>query len=73
MRMASRIERLEKETGLGVERYEVWHDPKNAKKLEEYDKNGCGGVPFFINTETKETICGEIVYEKLKKWALGEN
>lgn len=69
MRMASRVERLEKDTGLKVERYETWHDEANAKKLEEYDKNGCGGVPFFINTETGKTICGETTYEELKKWA----
>lgn len=69
MRMAPRVERLEKDTGLKVERYETWHDAENAKKLEEYDKIGCGGVPFFINTETGKTICGETTYEELKEWA----
>ena len=69
MRMAPLVERLEKEAGLKVEQYETWHDAGNAKKLEEYDKNGCDGVPFFINTETGKAICGESTYEELKKWA----
>ncbi len=69
MKMAPLIEKLEKETGLKLDRYETWHNEENAKKMEEYDKGVCGGVPFFINTETKETICGEVAYEELKKWA----
>lgn len=69
IRMMPLVERLEKEAGLKVERLEVWHDQENAKKLEEYDKGQCGGVPFFINTETGAIICGEAPYEKLKAWA----
>lgn len=68
-RMKPLIERLKKETGADVESYEVWHDDANQKKLQEYDKGTCGGVPFFINTETKESICGEVSYEEFKKWA----
>lgn len=67
--MVPLVERLEKETGAEVERYEVWHDGKNAAKMQEYDKDLCGGVPFFYNTETKAYICGESSYEELKKWA----
>jgi hypothetical protein len=63
------IERLEKETGVSVERVETWHNEANAKRLEEMDKDGaCGGVPFFINTKTGKTICGEASYEELKEW-----
>lgn len=69
MRMFPLVEKLEKETGLKVEQYETWHDEGNAKKMEEYDKGACGGVPFFINTETGKTICGESTYEELKAWA----
>ena len=68
-RMHPLVERLEKEAGLKVEKYEVWHNAENAKKMEEYDKDLCGGVPFFYNTETKDYICGEADYERLKKWA----
>lgn len=64
------IEQLEKEHGVKVEKYEVWHNAENAKKMSEYDKGLCGGVPFFINTETHGVICGEAPYEELKRWAL---
>lgn len=66
------VERLEKEEGVTVEKYEVWNDEENAKKLAEYDAGLCGGVPFFFNTETKEHICGSADYAALKKWACGE-
>ena len=65
------IKKLEKENGVTVERLEVWHDKKNMETLSKYDKDSCGGVPFFINTETRETICGEASYDELKSWALG--
>ena len=68
-RMHPLVERLEKEAGLKVEKYEVWHDEENAKKMEEYDNGLCGGVPFFYNTETKDYICGEASFEDLKKWS----
>ncbi|MBI3671677.1 hypothetical protein HY249_02690 [Candidatus Azambacteria bacterium] len=64
------IEELEKELGLKVERFEVWSNEKNKKMLQEYDRNFCGGVPFFYNTASCEWICGEADPEKLKKWAL---
>ncbi len=70
-RMDSLVERLEKEEGLNMEKYEVWHNEENAQKMREYDKGFCGGVPFFFNTETGKYICGEDVYENLRHWALG--
>jgi thiol-disulfide isomerase/thioredoxin len=63
------VEELEKETGVKVERVEVWHNEENHKKMEEFDKGLCGGVPFFFNTETKKFLCGEASYEELKNWA----
>lgn len=70
-RMHALVKRLEKETGLAVEKFEIWHNEENARKMEEYDKNFCGGVPFFYNTKTNKWICGEISYENLKEWATG--
>jgi len=67
--MDSLIGRLEKKLGVTLEKYEVWHNQENAKKMEQYDKNFCGGVPFFYNTKSNEWICGEVGFEKLKKWA----
>lgn len=65
------IERLEKELGVTVERYEVWHNEENAKLLSQHDQGICGGVPFFMNTKTNQAICGAVSYEELKQWAEG--
>jgi len=67
--MHVRVEQLEKELGVKVERFEVWHNEENAKKMGEYDKGLCGGVPFFFNTESQKAICGEAPYKILKEWA----
>jgi len=63
------IEKLEKEHGVKFEKYEVWHNDENMKKMDEYDRGLCGGVPFFYNTETKAFICGEAPYNKLEELA----
>ena len=70
-RMEPLVAKLEREEGITVERSEAWHDDANAKKLEELDQGLCGGVPFFYNTETKESLCGEVPYEEVQVWALG--
>ncbi len=62
-------ERLEKEKGVILERHEVWHNDANIEKMEALDKEPCGGVPFFINTKSGKTICGEATYEELLAWA----
>ncbi len=71
VRMHQLVEKLEKEEKVKVDTFEVWHNPENEKKLLEIDKDLCGGVPFFYNTQTKQFICGEENYVKLKEWALG--
>jgi thiol-disulfide isomerase/thioredoxin len=64
------VDRLEKETGLRVERLESWHNKEHYQRLNKLDNDGtCGGVPFFVNTESKEHICGATDYEHLKSWA----
>ena len=64
------IERLEKELGVTVEKLETWHDEANEEKRKEHDKGAaCGGVPFFVNTESGARICGAVPYEMLKAWA----
>ncbi|MEK7091578.1 MAG: hypothetical protein AAB900_01185 [Patescibacteria group bacterium] len=69
LEMEPRVEKLEKEPGVKVEKYETWHNEENARKLDEIDRDLCGGVPFFYNTETKKFICGGADYEELKAWA----
>lgn len=65
------VARLEKAEKVKVERLEVWHNAENAKLMKKYDKDFCGGVPFFYNTKTKKWICGAEEYEELKEWAVG--
>jgi thiol-disulfide isomerase/thioredoxin len=65
------IERVEKELGVKIERFETWHDTANDAKRAEADNGFCGGVPFFVNTESKQKLCGAVPYETLKKWAEG--
>lgn len=66
------IMRLQKEEGLKIERLEVWHNAKNAETMQKFDKDFCGGVPFFFNKKTGKWICGSTSYEKFKAWALGK-
>lgn len=71
VRMEPLVARLEKELGRRVGRYEVWHNLENRQLMSQYDKDICGGVPFYYNTASAEWICGEADYEELKKWAQG--
>jgi hypothetical protein len=68
--MTPLVERLEEEENVNIAKLEVWHNEVNAKRMKEYDKGYCGGVPFFFNQKTGKWICGEADYERLKKWAL---
>ncbi len=67
-----RLDRLEEEEDLEVERYEVWHDSNNQSLMMKYAEERCIGVPFLFNRETNEYICGPSSYEKIKRWAKGE-
>ncbi len=67
------LDELKAKENIEVEKLEVWHNDENMKKLESLDKEGeCGGVPYFVNTGSGETICGEATYEEIKKWALSK-
>lgn len=63
------INQLIKEEGIEIEVLEVWENEENAKLKDKYDTGACGGVPFFVNTDSGETICGSTDYETLIKWA----
>ncbi len=63
------VARLKKEERIDIKKLEVWHNSQNAAMMREYDKNFCGGVPFFYNEKTGKWICGSASYEKLKEWA----
>jgi thiol-disulfide isomerase/thioredoxin len=70
------VDRLEKETGVTIEKLEVWHDEKNADLMRSYRniiEPKCGGqlrTPTFMNTETNDILCGEVEYKELKSWAI---
>ena len=66
------VDKVEKKLGVKVEKYEVWNNEDNAKKMAEYDKGLCGGVPFFYNTESKQFICGSTDEKTFSAWAQGK-
>jgi len=74
--MMSYVDKLEKDTGIKLEKLEIWHNENNADLMRSYRPiiaPKCGGqlrTPTFMNTETNDIICGEVEYEKLKEWAL---
>lgn len=63
-------ERVEKDLGVKFERLEVWSNKDNAEKLAKVD-TACGGVPFYLNSETGQALCGAVDYETLTSWATG--
>ena len=73
-RMMPLVEKLQKETGIALEKLEVWHDEKNADLMRSYRPviaPKCGGqlrTPTFFEPETGEVLCGEVEFEKLKEW-----
>ena len=75
--MMPRVDKLETETGLSVERLEIWHNEKNAD-LMRFHKDvlaaKCGGqlrTPTFFKPDSSDVLCGEVSYDTLKTWALG--
>lgn len=73
LHMEKFVDKLNKE-GHIVRKIEIWHNEDNNKMMEKLDceEEPCGGVPFFLNQNTCKTVCGEVTYEELKKWAKGE-
>lgn len=63
------VEKLEKELKIKIDKLEVWHDSKNRKIMEKYNKLRCTGVPFFYNEKSGKYICGAVPYDELKAWA----
>lgn len=74
-RMMPLVDRLEEETGVKLERLEVWHNEKNADLMRSFRniiEPKCRSqlrTPTFLNTETNDVMCGEVEYGVLKKWA----
>ncbi|MFA6407321.1 MAG: thioredoxin family protein [Candidatus Paceibacterota bacterium] len=66
------VEKIELDNHLTIERLEVWHDIANQQLMKEYDTEHCEGVPFFYNTRSKKSICGETDFQSLEDWAIGK-
>ena len=66
------VDKLEKEGKLKITKLETWHNSANAKKLQDFDKGKCGGVPYFYNDSSGKSICGSTSFDKLRSWALGK-
>ena len=74
LRMEKFVDKLAKEDGHKIRKVEIWHDEENNKMMEKLDceEEPCGGVPFFLNQHSGNTVCGEVTYKELKEWAEGK-
>ncbi len=69
-KVAPQVACLELHLGQRLSRFETWDDADNhAQWVGVGGQDNCGGVPFFYNRETGESICGATSCDLLKKWA----
>lgn len=71
-RMEPLIEKLEKEEGLRLERYDV-STSTGAAEMDRWKErlgSSCAGIPFYVNTRSSGTICGAVEYIEFRNWAL---
>ena len=58
------VAKIEKDKGVEITKLEVWNNSDNQavmKKYEDIIGEACGGmagVPAFVNTKTKQALCG---------------
>lgn len=68
------VDKLQTDFSLHVDMYDVWQSESHYRVMENYIHlycPDCPGIPFFINTDTNQVICGEVGYKKFSNWALG--
>ena len=64
MAMKPVVEQLEKDLDIEIQKLEVWNDTKNQEVMKKYEDiiaeacGGMAGVPSFVNTDTKQALCG---------------
>jgi len=64
------VAELEISMGKRLNKLETWYDAENQKQYEAVGgPDSCGGVPFFYNKTTKESVCGARSLDMLKAWA----
>ena len=70
------IAKLAFETGIVLDERDVWKSQSHFRVYENYQNDvakedpECVGLPFFYDTKTKEYLCCEVSYRKLKAWAV---
>lgn len=57
--------------GVKIEKLETWNNKENGKLAHKKDHGKCGGVPFFLNEESGEWICGSTEESNIRTWAKG--
>ena len=73
------IEKLEKDLDVEISKLEVWEHPDNQAVMNGYEDivgQACGGfagVPSFVNTQTKQALCGAQDPEVLKQLINGDD
>ena len=80
MDMKILLDKLQKQWNINIETRDVWtgaDKETNYRMFENYIEmtgnigTDCDGLPFCINTETNQFLCGNVSYKKLEKWAMG--
>lgn len=70
------VAKLSYDTGIVLDQRDVWANEADFRIYENYQNQvrttdpDCQGLPFFMNTDTGEYLCGEVNYKELKGWAL---
>ena len=62
---------VEIKLGKQLHKLETWNSEENQKLYDEVGGTvSCGGVPFFYNRSTKQSICGAKGLDALLAWAV---
>ena len=59
------VEKFERKEKVKFERKEVWHDEENRQLFLRLAKEKCAGVPFLVDCETGDFICGAATFEDI--------
>ena len=71
------VKNVEEKSKIKIEKLEVWNNEENQAKMKEYEdiiSAACGGfaaVPSFVNTSTKQALCGSHNEEDIVALAKG--
>src|SRR3989338_571467 len=74
-KMIPTVSQVEQETGITIQKIEVWHNDNNARlfnRLRAEIEAACGGfgVPTFYNFDNGDVACGEMPVAELTAFVL---